>query len=72
VWLNVVVEKLVARDNAKLIDKFKECQDENKQLKETKIQLEAEILNLKAENEELHKAIENLGGERTSVLEPKD
>lgn len=58
----------VIKDNIKQVEKFKYCQDENKQLKETKIQLEAEILKLKEENEELHKALENLGGKRISTV----
>jgi len=62
----------VIKDNIRLADRFKDCQDENKQLKETKIQLEAEILKLKRDKEELDKLVDELGGKRTSILERKD
>jgi len=62
----------VIKDNVKLIDKLKECQEENRELKETKIQLEAEILRQKGEIQELHKLVDQLGGKRTSTLEPEN
>jgi len=52
-----------------LMAKLKECQDENKQLKELKLQLESEISKLKEENKKLNKLVDNLGGRPTSTLE---
>lgn len=36
------------------------------------MKLEAEILKLKEDNEELHRLVDDLGGKRTSTLEPED
>jgi hypothetical protein len=51
---------------------LEECQDENKELKETKDQLEKENLQLRQENEKLHRLVKNLGGEPTSTVENGD
>lgn len=56
-------------ENASLLSKLKNVEEQNKQLKETKDLLEVELSELRIENEELHKVLDNFGS-RSTVEKP--
>ena len=48
--------------------KAKKCEEENLRLRDIQVKLEVEILKLKKDNEDLHKALDKFGG-RSNVIE---
>jgi len=47
----------IIKDNIRLTDRFKECQEQNQRLKDNQQKLEREILELELENKNLHDAL---------------
>jgi hypothetical protein len=58
-WLTQIRGAGLITENPSLLSKLKTVEEENKQLKETKDLLEIEVSELKAENEELHRVLNN-------------
>jgi predicted RNase H-like nuclease (RuvC/YqgF family) len=55
-------------ESPSLLSKLEEAEEQNRQLKETKAQLEKKLFECQKDNEELHKWLDRFG-DRTTVAE---